>query len=239
MAKPQEKFQRDWIRLQRFYGAVASEQNRSILRFVTGEKVLELGCGYGTFIQEAEKGGKQAVGLDIDFNALKTGRDFYPSCSMKFIQGDMGHLPFKDKSFHTVILRESLHHVAWEKVLPEILRICKKEVIIFEPNPNWVLRLCRKVISHRDQEIPLRPLLNLLERHEVVIQGPYFRDLLAFPLSGGFVGWDVVPPAQFLFFAILWVDRRVQTLFHHLRIEKAVSWRYLVKGGLGEQRRQP
>ena len=223
------------MRLQRFYGAVASEQNRSILRLVTGEKILELGCGYGTFVQEAESGGKEAVGLDIDFHPLEMGRNLFPSRSAKLVQGDMGCLPFKDKSFHTIILRESLHHVTWERVLPEILRVCKREIIIFEPNPNWVLRLCRRIISHQDPEIPLRPLLHLLERHGVVIQGPYFRDLVAFPLSGGFVGWEFVPPLQFLFSAILWVDQKCQAFFHLLNMEEAISWRYLVKGTLKEQ----
>jgi hypothetical protein len=44
---------RNRFRLRRFYGAVASDQNRSILQMVTGESVLELGCGYGSLIQEA------------------------------------------------------------------------------------------------------------------------------------------------------------------------------------------
>jgi SAM-dependent methyltransferase len=221
---------RDLMRLRRFYGAVASDQNRSILRWTTGEKLLELGCGYGTFLQEARKEGKEAFGLDIDFPTLKAGLSAYPRIRGDLIQGDMGSLPFKENSFHTVVLRESLHHVPWVKVLPEILRICRKEILIFEPNPNGFLRLSRKIISHQDEEVTPDPLLNYLRGHGVAVQGILYRDLIAFPLSGGFVGWELVPPIKALFSFLLWADRIVHALFCFLKIEKAVSWRYLVKG---------
>jgi SAM-dependent methyltransferase len=221
---------RDLMRLRRFYGAVASDQNRSILRWTTGEKLLELGCGYGTFLQEARKEGKEAFGLDIDFPTLKAGLSAYPRIRGDLIQGDMGSLPFKENSFHTVVLRESLHHVPWVKVLPEILRICRKEILIFEPNPNGFLRLSRKIISHQDEEVTPDPLLNYLRGHGVAVQGILYRDLIAFPLSGGFVGWELVPPIKALFSFLLWADRIVHALFCFFKIEKAVSWRYLVKG---------
>ena len=56
---------RNRFRLRRFYGAVASDQNRSILQWATGRRVLELGCGYGSLIQEARDFGREAVGLDM------------------------------------------------------------------------------------------------------------------------------------------------------------------------------
>lgn len=214
---------RDLMRLRRFYGAVASDQNRSILRWVSGKTVLELGCGYGTLLQEAREAGKDVTGLDIDFTILEMGRKVYPSLSGILIQGDMGCLPFKDKSFDTIILRESLHHVFWEKVLTEILRLCKREIIIFEPNPNWFLRFCRKVISHQDQEIPLTSLLSLMKRHRILIKGPYFRDLIAFPLSGGFVGWEFVPPIRIFYPFLLWVDRTGQFFFISQRWKKQLA----------------
>ncbi len=162
------------------------------------------------------------------------GRSLYPSLKAKLVQGDMGMLPFKEKSFHAVILRESLHHVSREEVFPEILRVCKKEIIVFEPNPNWVLRMCRKIISHKDQEIPLKDLLATMERYRIVIKRVIFRDPFAFPLSGGFVGWELVPPIKILFQFLLWVDKALRIFFHFIKIEKAMSWRYLVKGVLSE-----
>jgi SAM-dependent methyltransferase len=226
---------RDLKRLRGFYGAVASDQNHSILRLVTGATVLELGCGYGTFVEETRKRGKEAFGLDIDFETLGIGKRTYPILQGRLIQGDIGLLPFKDKSFHTVILRESLHHVVWEKIFPEILRVCEKEIIIFEPNPNWFLRLGRRIISHEDQEVPLKPLLRLLEELGVVIQEFHFRDLLAFPLSGGFVGWEFVPSVRILFPVLLGMDRLLRGFFHLIKIDGATCWRYLVKGSLKGQ----
>lgn len=227
--------ERDLKRLQGFYGAVASDQNYSVLQLVTGTAVLELGCGYGTFVEESRKRGQKTFGLDIDFGTLEIGERTYPIIQGKLIQGDIGHLPFKEKSFHTVILRESLHHVGWEKIFPEILRVCEKEIIIFEPNPNWVLRLCRKIISHQDQEVPVKPLLRLLEAHGLVIQQLHFRDLIAFPLSGGFVGWEFVPSIRILFPILLGIDHLLQGFFHLIKIDGATCWRYLVKGSLRGQ----
>ena len=222
------------MRLRRFYGSVASDQNRSILRFVTGEKLLELGCGYGTLLRDAAEGGKDVLGFDIDFDMLKMAGNLYPSIATKVVQGDMIHLPFKDKTFHTIVFRESLHHVSWEKMLPEALRVCKKEIIVFEPNPNWVVRWCRRIISHEDQEIPLDPLLAQLKRHGVLIEELRFRDLFAFPLSGGFVGREWVPPIRILFPFLLYIDRMFQSFLCRVGIGKWVSWRYLVRGTLRE-----
>jgi SAM-dependent methyltransferase len=225
---------RDLKRLRGFYGAVASDQNRAILQWVTGVTVLELGCGYGTFVEQARRMRKEGFGLDVDFETLEIGKKIYPFLQGRLIQGDMAHLPFKRESFHTVILRESLHHVGWEKVFPEILRVCQTEIIIFEPNPNWFLRLGRRIISHKDQEVPVKPLLRLLEDHGVTVQGVHFRDLVAFPLSGGFVGWELVPPIEKVYPFVLMVDKIFQFLTHLLGVEKMICWRYMVRGVLEE-----
>jgi SAM-dependent methyltransferase len=214
---------------------VASDQNRSILEWVTGKKILELGCGYGSLIQEAKDFGNKVLGLDIDFQTMEMGRNLYPDLEADLVQGDMARLPFRDKSFQTVILRESLHHAVWERVLPEILRVCQREILIFEPNPNWLLRCCRFLISHEDQEISLKTLIDRLTELGVVIQEICFRDLLAFPLSGGFVGREWVPPMKTFFPLLLGVDKGLQKFVHFLGIEKALCWRVLVKGTLPEQ----
>jgi SAM-dependent methyltransferase len=226
---------RNRLRLKKFYGAVAADQNRFILARVSGEKILELGCGYGSLIQEAKKSGRGILGLDIDLPTLKMGRDLYPDLGAKLVQGDMARLPFRDRSFHTVVLRESLHHVLWEKVLPEILRVCQREILIFEPNPNWLLRCCRVLISHEDQEIPFGALVDFLADQRVATETVLFRDLLAFPLSGGFVGREWVPPMRTFFPLLLRVDKGLQGLVRFLGIEKALCWRYLVKGTLPGQ----
>lgn len=222
---------RNRFRLKRFYGAVASDQNRSILRGISGSPVLELGCGYGSLAQEARGLGIEALGLDIDRLTLEMGKGLYPDLGAKLIQGDMTRLPFRDRSFRTVILRESLHHVAWERVLPEILRVCREEIRIFEPNPNWLLRFCRVLISHEDQEVSPEALVDRLAKNGIRVEGISFRDVLAFPLSGGFVGREWVPSmAKGLFRFLIGVDKGLQRIARFLGIERAVCWRYLVKG---------
>jgi hypothetical protein len=108
------------------------------------------------------------------------------------------------------------------------------EIIIFEPNPNWLLKLARRIISHKDEEVPVKPLLRLLEGHGVAVQECYFRDLVAFPLSGGFVGWEFVPPIKILFPLLIGMDRLFRGFFHLIKMDGVTCWRYLVRGIVNE-----
>ncbi len=230
---------RDIKRLQHLYGVVAKDQNESILKLITGKKILELGCGYGAFVNDALASKKESFGLDTDENALRSGGKIFPCLNLRLIQGDMNFLPFRDKSIDTVVLRESLHHVQWNHVLPEVSRICKKEVIVFEPNPNWLLRTCRKIISHQDCEIPSDSLIELFRDHGIAIEGIYFRDVLAFPLSGGFVGRELFPPIKWFYPFLIWLDNIFQGLLRKMKMERLLSWRYILKGVLREMGVKP
>ena len=139
----------------------------------------------------------------------------------------------------TLILCSSVSLMRWEKMLSEAIRVCRHEMIIFEPNPNWILRWCRRIISHEDQEIPLDSLLTQLKSHGILVEGLCFRDLIAFPLSGGFVGREWVPPVRILFPLLLRFDRMIQFFIGRIGIAKWVSWRYLLRGVLRQPEDRP
>src|SRR3989338_6308512 len=45
-------------------------------------------------------------------------------------------MPFEDNSFDVVLCADTIHHIPdYEKAIKELKRICKKYLIIHEPNP--------------------------------------------------------------------------------------------------------
>ncbi len=218
-------------RISRFYGDVAREQNGDIIRLVTGRRVLDVGCGYGNLIAQIrkEKKGVEVIGIDVDPESIKTAKDLY---GIEVRQMSACNLEFPDDFFDTVILRETIHHIAAEdsfgSALKEIRRVCKKELIVFDPNPNWVLRVSRKIIRHVDPEAPIDGIIKALEANGFNVRECRLRDVIAFPLSGGFVGKELVPNIGPLKRVVINLDRHLNNVMRKLRLQKHFCWRYLI-----------
>ena len=87
-----------------------------------GERVLDLGCGFGRHAFEAARRGANVVALDAGrdevegvaatFAAMvEAGELSDPSLHTAAVQGDALHLPFADASFDRVICSEVLEHI--------------------------------------------------------------------------------------------------------------------------------
>jgi len=86
---------------------------------------LDCGCQDGTFTNEIAKAGHKAVGIDIlPFN-IKQAKRNYPDC--QFFVMDIEEMDFKDESFDTVVMTETLEHLINPKIgLKEAQRVLKK-----------------------------------------------------------------------------------------------------------------
>lgn len=85
---------------------------------------LSLCCGKGVYMQELLKAGFNVIGLDIDAKLIKYAKSHFKNgCVM----GDVHHLPFRDKSFNTVICGNLLQHLknSSREALTEISRVAK------------------------------------------------------------------------------------------------------------------
>ncbi len=96
--------------------------------YLKDETILDFGCGDLALANELKKKNKDLniVGVDImEFpDRVK---------NIKFIKYDGYTLPFKDKSFDTVISFYVFHHCpSVEKALIECIRVAKKRVIFVE-----------------------------------------------------------------------------------------------------------
>src|SRR5258708_2096548 len=92
------------------------------------ESVLDFGCGDLSFAKalKKERPKLQIFGVDVvDFH----NRDK----NVKFVHYDGKKLPFKDKSFDTVISFHVLHHTDdAKKYFQELVRVAKKRILLVE-----------------------------------------------------------------------------------------------------------
>lgn len=94
-------------------------------------RVLDIGCGNGRHIIEAEKRGLKAVGIDISRNLLKIAKRKTKS---PLILGNALALPFKGRAFDSSICIAVVHHFGTEKeriqALKEAARVTNSAILV-------------------------------------------------------------------------------------------------------------
>lgn len=82
-------------------------------------KILEVGCGDGRYVKELIKQGYDSVGIDMVRTGMKDD-------NIKFVQGDIEYLPFKENSFDVCVLIGVLgYFINPSKLLIEVNRVLK------------------------------------------------------------------------------------------------------------------
>lgn len=102
-----------------------------------GDKILDLGCGFGRHAYEAARRGAQVVALDAGtdevngvlgtFAAMaEAGELSSERTKVGVVQGDALHLPFRSGSFDHVICSEVLEHITEDRgAMAELSRVLK------------------------------------------------------------------------------------------------------------------
>lgn len=106
------------------------ERQELLKKYILGKKVLDVGCGFGFYVDYLESMNYEAYGLDFT-------KKFIESASKnkkgKFLKGDAEHLPFPDNFFDSVLLFDILEHGNDRKILYEAKRVSKGRIIIIVP----------------------------------------------------------------------------------------------------------
>lgn len=93
-----------------------------------GDKVLDIGCGNGRFLEAVSNTDFQYTGIDSSRSFIKQARETYGKRGA-FVRGDALSLPFEDNSFDTIVSFGVLHHIpskAYRKqFLAEARRVLK------------------------------------------------------------------------------------------------------------------
>ncbi len=92
-----------------------------------GEKILDLGCGDGRFLEKLHKleSSIELYGVDISENMIAAGKERgIPGCSLEL--GDAENLPYRDHTLDRIYCLNSFHHYPNPKrVAEEMWRVLK------------------------------------------------------------------------------------------------------------------
>jgi ubiquinone/menaquinone biosynthesis C-methylase UbiE len=130
-------------------------------------RVVDLGCGSGTFTQLLQRAGYDCVGLDISGKLVEVGRRKHPG--IEFLQGDIEHLPFADASFDGVLLSGVVHHFPDpSRCAAEVFRILRPQgrFVAFDPN-----RMNPFMWLYRDPASPFYSSLGVTANERPVLAG--------------------------------------------------------------------
>lgn len=108
-----------------------------------GEKILDAGCGLGTFSIEAYKRGAQVYAIDYSKKGIEIAKELSNIVlglnEIKFLVSSVCNLPFEDMVFDKIICADLVEHILkkeFELFLKESYRVLKKkgELLIYTPN---------------------------------------------------------------------------------------------------------
>jgi ubiquinone/menaquinone biosynthesis C-methylase UbiE len=219
-------------RLDGFWGQIDRRHNAELVACVRQGPVLDVGCGYGTLTRALGEAGIEAVGVDADPRSLDVARGRCSDC--RFVLADARALPFPAASFSTLILRDSLHHLvaepAWAEIAAELMRVLAPggRVVVMDPNMTTIVRVARVVARHRDEACTVERARSELEAIGLQVAEPAFHTIFSLPLSGGYVGVELVPRLAWLHRVLLRIERAGEELLRRLGLLPRVAWRYLL-----------
>ncbi|MCX5667895.1 MAG: methyltransferase domain-containing protein [Candidatus Omnitrophica bacterium] len=108
-----------------------------------GERILDIGCGVGTFAYRCAWAGALSIGIDYSIESIKAARALSARYGVDentgFVAADGKAVPFKDLYFDKIVAADFIEHITDEEkreMLEEIKRLLKPEgiAVIFTPN---------------------------------------------------------------------------------------------------------
>jgi 2-polyprenyl-3-methyl-5-hydroxy-6-metoxy-1,4-benzoquinol methylase len=120
-------------------------------RLRAGERVLDIGCGYGAVAYSmASRAQAQVVGIDLNAQSIASARARFQHQNLTFIHGDaLTDLP--EESFETIVISNVLEHIEHRV---EFLRQAQKQI---QPR-RWLIRV---PMINRDWEVFMRQELGM------------------------------------------------------------------------------
>ncbi len=131
-----------------------------------GDKVLDLGCGFGRHAFEAARRGANVVALDAGreevegvaatFAAMvEAGELTGPTLHTAAVQGDALHLPFPDGAFDRVICSEVLEHIPDDEgAMRELTRVLRRGGTMAITVPRFGPELINWALSDEYHNVP-------------------------------------------------------------------------------------
>jgi len=144
-------------RVSKFYAVVKSSREyyeKFLFANAQNKKVLEYGCGTGSYAFSLARHGAKVVGIDIAELALKLAKGQAKDEGLEnitFMVTDAEAMPLADNSFDMVCGTGILHHLNMDRALRELTAVLRPEAkaIFIEPmGHNPLINLFRKLTPH-------------------------------------------------------------------------------------------
>jgi ubiquinone/menaquinone biosynthesis C-methylase UbiE len=106
-----------------------------IRRYVNleGSRVLDVGCGIGTYVRRLRELSEHVYGIDIDERNVRRGSLSLPNLALAASE----QMPFPDNCFDVILLHEVIEHVSDDAAtLREACRVVRPggKIVIYAPN---------------------------------------------------------------------------------------------------------
>ena len=109
---------------------VDEERIKLLKQFIYGKKILDVGCGFGQYVDFLSSQGFESFGVD---NVAEFIRIAKLTKRGIFVKGKAEKLPFEANFFDTVCLFDILEHADDIKILKEAKRISIKRILVIVP----------------------------------------------------------------------------------------------------------
>ncbi|MFA5333559.1 MAG: class I SAM-dependent methyltransferase [Candidatus Nanoarchaeia archaeon] len=115
-------------------------------------KILDIGCSYGTLINNLYKlGYKNVYGIDINKEVIIQGKKKY-----KFIKNRLKiyngiNIPFQNEIFDVILMFDVIEHIPQVEIFlkEQVFRILKKNRIFIFQTPNKHINIPWEIIQHK------------------------------------------------------------------------------------------
>lgn len=166
------------------------------IKTVSG-RILDLGCAAGAYTAALKqyRPDLELAGLDISQKAISIAQKRYPE--IKFFQGDVARLPFKNATFEGIMANHLIEHLTDpDSVLKEVNRVLKPGGVFYSATPlenNWstFTRWLRKIpwfeenrvsyLGHQ-QALDKNRFRNLLEQNGFTAKEIHWSGLLGYQI---------------------------------------------------------
>lgn len=174
----------------------------SLLPAVGGRRLVDLGCGMGTFTIEAARAGAHAVGVDpmpAAVNAARHVAHAEHADTARFIRADAVRLPLRDGATDIVLAADLTEHLdddTLRRILGEARRILVPQgsLVVYTPERTHLFERLRErgILLRQDpSHIGVRSDAELAEE----VRAAGFTDVRVRHLTSHLPGWNVLERA--------------------------------------------
>ena len=108
-----QEAQKESYKFSRFVRWLKGTNNQGQFYAKKDDLFLDIGCGSGVSLIEAENLGAKAFGLEADPNVKKIGKNL----NLNIFQGNLEESPFKDTKFDLIVMNQVIEHIPEPDIL--------------------------------------------------------------------------------------------------------------------------